>query len=51
MEVENRPFGDKPRIFQDPIFHETMIMEGRVLFNDVLVLLSTKKLPIRNDFT
>ena len=22
--------GDKPHIFQDPIFHETMIMGGRV---------------------
>ena len=30
MEVENSPFGDKPHIFQDPIFHETMIMGGRV---------------------
>ncbi len=30
MEVETSPFGDKPHIFQDPIFHGTMIMGGRV---------------------
>ena len=25
------PFGDKPHIFQDPIFHGTMIIGGRVI--------------------
>ena len=30
MEVENSPFGDKPHIFQDPIFHGTMLIAGRV---------------------
>ena len=32
MEVENSPLGDKQHIFQDPIFHWTMIMGGRVTY-------------------
>ena len=49
MEVENSPFGDKPHIFQDSIFHETMIMGGSEYFHDSI--LSGQIIATSNDLS